>query len=105
MLDTSAIVRPYHGRIYITLQDMDGSDVFPHGIAVAPPSIRTKEQALREIDAAYFRAVDANPEEWNYDDVIQQIKAAGFDHIDCAHWIEHEAHRFTAELASKGPRR
>ena len=74
-------------RLHIVLQDIDSGDVYNHGIAVAPVGVKAKE-AKERINKAYQKAVDANPEEWNYDDVIQNLKDDGFDHIEAEVWTE-----------------
>ena len=90
MFHTQGTVQPHHGRIYVHLADVDGREVYPRGIVVAPATITTEQAALQAVDRAYSQAVRANPTDWNYDDVIGNLEAAGWEYIACAYWVEHE---------------
>ena len=84
-------VQPHNGRLYVHLADVDGKEVYPHGIVVAPATTTTQQAALQAVDRAYAQAIRSHPEDWNYDDVIRNLEAAGWDYIACAYWVEHEA--------------
>ena len=83
-------VQAFGGRLFIVLEDHGDGEVWPHGLAIAPKKIKSKEAALKAIDKAFEKAVARVGEEWNYDDVFEELKKAGFDLIDPAYWVEEE---------------
>lgn len=78
----------FGGRLIATLEDNDGNVFYPHGAVIAPLSMTTEAEVRDAITQAHQKAVDANPEEWNYDDVIDNLEAAGFSHFSPIRWIE-----------------
>ena len=54
---------------------------------MAPVFITSEKEALDLIDKA-FQFTKEVGDEWNYDDVIDNLKKAGFNHIEPAIWTE-----------------
>jgi hypothetical protein len=78
---------PFNDRLFFTINEEEDGDVFPHGVVMAPADI-TEAEARARIDRAYRRAVERHPETWNWDDVIDQLEADDFRHIQAGHWVE-----------------
>jgi len=67
------------------LLDRDGSDVFFHGCVTIP---KGKDDA----DVArIYRAVAEAKEDWNYDDILDALKAEGFKYVPAAQFWEDSA--------------
>lgn len=90
-LSTPDVVQSFGGRLFVHLADIDGDTVHAHGLVACPPHLRNRDQALAEIDRIFGEVVQADPEEWNYDDVIARLEGAGFEHFCPAYWLENHA--------------
>jgi hypothetical protein len=82
-------VQPFAGRLFVHLADIDGDTVHAHGLVVCPLHLRDRDQVLAEIDRIFREVVQADPEGWNYDDVIVGLTNGGFEHFCPAYWLEH----------------
>lgn len=80
-------VKLWKNRPVIVLQEMDGHEYYFHGVMIGPKGM-TLAKALKALDKCYLAAVKADPEEWNYDDVIANMKKAGFEEVLAAEWWE-----------------
>lgn len=78
---------PFHGCYLVALYDLDGRDIFSHGLVAAPEGW-TEAQAVKAVDDAYDSATAACPDEWNYDDVFDYLRARGFQDVVPATWVE-----------------
>jgi hypothetical protein len=87
-ISTRRTASRFQGRIIVHLSDEDAGTVYPHGVVICPPSIETEEQALQAVDSAYRAVVEADPEQWNYDDVIKNLTDAGFEYVSPVYWGE-----------------
>jgi hypothetical protein len=86
--NTTAPAEAYMGRIIFFAYDQD-CDVWSHGLWLAPEGMSEAEAHALLNDS--FRQIVLSNEEWNYDDVIDAIKAKGFDCIQPAFWLEEQA--------------
>ncbi len=82
------ILSKFAGRIIATLEDFENDEVWPHGAVAAPASMRTEAQVLKAIDKAFDDAVKANPDEWSYDNVHDNLAAMGFEYFAPLRWVE-----------------
>lgn len=86
----------WNDRPVLVLRERDGRDCRYHGVWIGPAGM-TVAHALVKADRAFRKAVrdNRNKEEggsdWNYDDVFENLKAAGFEEIRAAEWWEHHA--------------
>jgi hypothetical protein len=71
----------------IILAEKDGSFVHHHGIAT-PPSGMTEDDAVRKISEVVKSVKDANPEGWNYGEVLVELENEGFKVGPCIVWWE-----------------
>jgi hypothetical protein len=83
-------VAPWDGRAVIVIQETDGDEYRYHGVMVGPPGMLI-EDALARLDAAYIDGREKGGEDWNYDDVIAEMRAAGFEEVLAAEWWEGNA--------------
>jgi hypothetical protein len=77
----------WHGRSVITLNEQFGRERLLQCIVVAPRGM-SHIDALQRMDELFREAVEADPEEWTYEDVLQRLVAAGFEEIVAADWWE-----------------
>lgn len=82
--------KPFQGRIYVTLYDEPEDDTFPHGIMVAPPSVRTRTRAITDINRTLAKIKKSKPGSWGYDDLIDELRKLGWDHIAPVTWVEED---------------
>lgn len=82
-------INTWNDRPVVILME-DGE--YYHGAVIGPAGM-SYASALEIIDGCWSAAVDANIDEWNYDDVIQNLRDAGFEIIDAAVWDEAYAYR------------
>lgn len=80
--------KPHNGRLYVILADVDGNDVYEHGIVIAPAFCVTLGSAKHIINEAYKEVVDANPDEWSYNELHDRLRDKGFDIIIPGVWVE-----------------
>lgn len=66
--------------------DLDDEACY-HGVMAGPAGM-SYEEALARLDAAYLGAVETAGEGWNYDDVLDAMKTAGFEEVLAALWGE-----------------
>jgi len=60
--------------MFIVMRD---SDKYVNGIAIVPDGM-TLDEARQKMDAAADAARKANPDEWNYGEVMETLKGQGF---------------------------
>lgn len=77
----------WQGRPVIVLNESDGHTVHFHGVMIGPKGMQYDE-ALHKLDAAFAAGVKKGGEEWNYDDVLEEMKDAGFTEVLAATWDE-----------------
>lgn len=80
----------WNNRPVITLNENDGDAHYFHGVMIGPAGMEYPE-AMRKLDAAFNAAVAANPDEWNYDEVIAEMEKVGFESVLAAEWFEQHA--------------
>jgi len=90
LLNKDTKSKPFQGRIYVTLYDESGDDTYPHGIAVAPPAVRTKARAISDINRTLAKVKKSSPNSWGYDDLIDALRKIGWDHISPVVWVEED---------------
>ena len=78
----------HNGRLYVALFDQDGRDVYFHGVVIAPANITEENVAEDTINSAYTKVRYEHPDDWNFGEVIDALKLAGWEHIACATWVE-----------------
>jgi hypothetical protein len=82
----------WYGHPVIVLQEMDGNYNYHYHGMVNGPKGMPFNKALKLLDAAFQMAVNANPFDWNYDDVKMEMKNLGFDEkVKAAEWWEGNA--------------
>lgn len=77
----------WNGRAVIVLQEMDGDEYHFHGVMLGPEGMET-ERALLELDVAFVRGKFKGGDDWNYDDVLEEMQAAGFEEVLAVEWWE-----------------
>lgn len=77
----------WNGRPVVVLQEMDGNVYNYHGVVIGPEGMSI-DDALFALDTAFHRAKLRGGDEWNYDDVLDEMKAAGFEEVLAAEWWE-----------------
>lgn len=81
----------WNGHPVVVINESDGSDTYFHGVMIGPVGMEYDE-ALAKLDQAFSDAVKAaGDDDWNYDDVIEGMKAAGFEEVRAAVWDEADA--------------
>jgi hypothetical protein len=80
----------WNGYPVVVLQERDGRTVHFHGVLVGPRGMG-HATALRVIDESFNEVVSACPGEWNYDQLLDKLKARGFEEILASEWWEHLA--------------
>lgn len=83
-----AKAKAFQGRIYVCLYDEDGDDTYPHGVMLAPPTVRTKARAVSDLNNTLAAVKKAKRDEWNYDDLIDAMQKIGWQHINPVIWVE-----------------
>jgi len=78
------------GRPVVVINESEGREVHFHGVMIGPTGM-DYETALNFLDQAFADAVAKGGEEWNYDDVISEMKDAGFEEVLAAVWDEENA--------------
>ncbi len=76
----------YQGRVPILVTDWDDA-AHIHFVALAPKGTPYAD-AMEAVTIAHAAAVEADPEEWNYDDVNDRLRAAGFETFGVHVWDE-----------------
>lgn len=79
-------VKPLDGRYPVLITDDDG-DAHIHALVLAPVGM-SLEQARQSVTTAFTEATDANPEEWNYDDITDILTKRGFNCVSVSVWEE-----------------
>ncbi len=85
----------WNGRAVVCMLEKDGRERYFHGVFLAPEGM-THAKALKAIDKAFWRAVDAGRarneddecEDWNYDDVHDEMQKLGFENMGASTWRE-----------------
>lgn len=80
----------WNDRPVVVLMEDEHGEQYYHGVMIGPAGMSVRA-ALKKLDAAYRRAVRKAGDEWNYDDVLAEMKAAGFEEVLAAEWWEHRA--------------
>lgn len=80
------VLHLFQGRVPLLVADCDG-DTHVHFVALAPKGM-TLDDAMKTVTAAHAAAVDADPDEWNYDDVETRLRQARFDMFGVYVWEE-----------------
>ena len=70
-------VTPINGRVPILVADGDG-DAYLHFLGLAPAGM-TLEGGQAEIAQMVLAAQTADPDEWNYSEIEERMKAAGWE--------------------------
>lgn len=77
-------------RIAVCITDDFGRCL--HGVMLAPPAVTTTDRAKRLVGQAFSAVTAANPDEWDFDDVLDALVADGWDRLDSTRWDEdHDA--------------
>ena len=71
----------------ITMTDNTDRPVVLRAILRIPPGMASTD-ALTAVNRVYQDAKAADPEEWNYSDLIQRLEALGFANQEFVKWNE-----------------
>lgn len=71
-------VARWRDRPVVTLNERFGREKVCHGIVLGPPGM-TYDDALQRIDKVFRESVEADSEQWTYDDVLESLVNDGFD--------------------------
>lgn len=88
----------WNDRAVIVLQEKEDDVYYYHGLMIGPKGLSIK-RALLKLDACYRAAVRKNGDDWDYDDVFNEMVAAGFEMVQAAEWWEANAIRQTKTKA------
>lgn len=86
MMINAEVTSKYQGRVVVAFSSRSLDDVIPQGVVIAPARIKTDEAALNAVGRAYSKAVKANAEEKDFNDVIDNLIQAGFEYMCSACW-------------------
>src|SRR5947207_2364139 len=78
----------WRDRPVIILNERCGHAGLFHGLVLGPPGM-DYDTALGRIDEVFREVVEANPEQWSYEDVLGSLAADGFEEVFPAEWWEH----------------
>ncbi len=81
------VIALWNDRPVVVLLEEDGRETHYHGIMVGPTGM-DYDQALRLLDIAADRVEAVDPDGYSWDDVIERMKAAGFEEVRAAVWYE-----------------
>jgi hypothetical protein len=79
-------VKPVFGRIPVLLTDDDG-DAHIHALCFAPRGMNLTD-ARNVVTDTFVSVRNADPEEWNYDDVTDRLTKLGFLCVAVSLWEE-----------------
>lgn len=80
------VLHLFQGRVPLLVADWDG-DAHVHFVALAPKGM-TLDEAMGAVTAAHAAAVEADPDEWDYDEVETRLRQARFDTFGTYVWDE-----------------
>lgn len=81
------VIALWNDRPVVVLLEEDGRETHYHGVMVGPEGM-DYNRALRLLDGAAESAEAADPDSYGWDDIIERMKAAGFEEVRAAVWYE-----------------
>jgi hypothetical protein len=76
----------WNDRPVVVLQEMEDHDYYYHGVVIGPVGMSI-EDALARLDQVASEVM-VTSDDWNYDDFLEAVTAAGFEQILAAEWWE-----------------